>query len=123
MDDELKKFLRDLLTLEITTRVGKAEMVIDEDGVPRFKTVTGDAEKVYYTRIDLVDADIFSNLPSDGSSGEAQKLHAENVKLADAMIERRVALLQRLAGSLSEELKKLLGVLGKKPGGGSTPKS
>lgn len=123
MGDELKKFLRDLLTLEITTRVGKAATENDEDDVPRFKPVKDETEKVYYTRIDLVDADIFCNLPSDGSSAEVRKLHEDNVKLANEMIERRIDLLERLANDLGENLKKLFEGLGKKPGGGSTPKS
>jgi hypothetical protein len=117
MDDALKEILRDLVTLEVITRVGDAKVVEEQGNVFKFKRVEGNDERVFYTRIDLVDADIFTSLPHGqaGAEDEVRKLHQENVKLARDMIDLRVKALADIARTLDKSFEAVLKAMKNKP--------
>jgi hypothetical protein len=117
MDDALKEILRDLVTLEVITRVGDAKVVEEQGNVFKFKRVEGNDERVFYTRIDLVDADIFTSLPhvQAGAEDEVRKLHQENVKLARDMIDLRVKALADIARTLDKSFEAVLKAMKNKP--------
>jgi hypothetical protein len=112
MDDTaLKEFVQDLATLEVTTRVGRAT-VTKKNNVFEVTTDPDEGERVFYTRIDLVDADIFTNVPPEFAGDDALlKIHDANVALANKMIETRVRFMVDVAKAVSKEIGGLFRVL------------
>jgi hypothetical protein len=109
-DSTLKKMVRDLVTLEVITRVGDANVDMSSRE-PKFVPEKNDKEKVFYTRIDLIDCDIYNSRPHPGEVDPGlQEIHDKNVDFATNEIDRRLEILIRVARRLGKDLGEIFGL-------------
>lgn len=109
----LERAAANLTTLEVITRVGPVDVTLHggKDPDVSIPSANGATAPVLYTRIDILDGDIFNNLDSsfvDGPNKELKAFHAEAVKAGREMVDQRLDFIARLAQELGTSLKQLL---------------
>src|SRR4051812_11700162 len=103
-DRSLAERLSDAVTnitkLEVITRVGDFTVTFTGKADPEVDLTGTAMTGGLYTRIDLIDGDTFNDLTADMLDPERAELrafHEKSVSAAQAMIDKRIALIQRIA--------------------------
>jgi hypothetical protein len=113
--------VQNIMTLEVTTRVGELTIQVGATGDATVTLPAGDFKSGAYTRIDLVDGDTFNNLTPDmldAAHAELRAFHQQAVKDAQGLIDKRIVLIDKAAAWLGQQVSELL--KGRDTGGGTT---
>lgn len=111
LGERLSNAIDNIMTLEVTTRVGELTIQVDERGDAKVTVPKGDFKTGAYTRIDLLDADTFNNLTPDmvdATHAELRAFHQQAVKEAHGLIEKRYQLIEKVAAWLGKQVGDLI---------------